>query len=962
MTTKIFNPQSKNLIVLSVKLRETFETIKYLFPLNPGSLSISQANRVSATFTYGAKVFQNLGAGLKTISIEGHTGYRLDPYKYGIQGGSSELAFAAAVPIDSAPGKALWLDLYALVQLMKGENKYLPKYSTVKSEFLVGNMDLIDTVQITIPDQGITYDVILQNDNFMRNREQPHLYKYKLDFIVTQESLGTPLAVVAIADKIPDVGGLTASIKRQANLLKSVKTQFMAIPGIQTVAKYYDDAVKYVNQSVEYGNFFINTANSTINDLRRLERMTDALNGVTKNLGLLRLAVNQIKSFSDLRTAFYEPYIRLKNISMQMSLLKKSMTGDQQNLQFNVNLTRLASISAPVTLAANKATVAQFQKDIRQLTRIAFPFPIDRVEEVTVSGIKKINVFFKSRPSALGISDIKIFAPTDFGNENNLVESYDDNQLVMSTNYDEMGYIYNFLIEYNFTSFESVVQSKYKSIKRILIQNGETMDSLIKKYSPKEANASRTYISEVAYLNEIEYPYIVTSDNDNFDAYFGSYGYKIFSTNGEFMQYINNIDVTLNPGVVLPSYSSTEADSTSFLLQQQEVIDQIKTGDRFFVLLFKETYSNRCYAVFGVFLATNVSACKLFNASSYVICALEKGRSYDIENNSIFEILSPYTASGDLIDYYGQTDLFDSITDPDIDLFDKLVTVIDSIYVLNVGSFTSGTFPFTEADKTFLAGESDNSNYVILTNFTATGASTISSYSITAFSTYHVLTDGQEILLPSFENTFLPFAEAFTKEDTYKVDLDARFEYLDDQNISILPRSDLRKMAFSILIGTFTEYETLSFSISGATGTFISIDDTDILFLLLSGTPVSGDIISGTSATCTTSGAPREDQGYLEFKLIYGIDNIKQALKNRLECPQGGLILHKDYGLPVLLGKKNTLEHLILLRYNLFNQLMSDSRVKSTDDIQISGEGDVVKAQASVILVNNDDVLIKTTL
>jgi hypothetical protein len=72
--------------------------------------------------------------------------------------------------------------------------------------------------------------------------------------------------------------------------------------------------------------------------------------------------------------------------------------------------------------------------------------------------------------------------------------------------------------------------------------------------------------------------------------------------------------------------------------------------------------------------------------------------------------------------------------------------------------------------------------------------------------------------------------------------------------------------------------------------------------------------------------------------------------------------LHKDYGLPVLLGKKNTLEHLILLRYNLFSQLMSDSRVRAVNDIQISGDGDAVKAQASMILVNNDDVLIKTTI
>lgn len=211
-------------------------------------------------------------------------------------------------------------------------------------------------------------------------------------------------------------------------------------------------------------------------------------------------------------------------------------------------------------------------------------------------------------------------------------------------------------------------------------------------------------------------------------------------------------------------------------------------------------------------------------------------------------------------------------------------------------------FPFTEDDKTFLAGDEDNKNYVILTSFAALGTPTGSSYTITAFSAYRVLIDGEELLLPSFENKFLPFAEAFTKEDTYKVDLDVRFQYLDDTHVSILPRPDLGP---------------------GPTG---------------------------------------QEQGYLDFRLISGLPNVKQALKNRLECPQGGLILHRGYGLPVLLGKKNTLEHLILLRYNLFNQLKSDPRVRSANNIQLKDVADTIDAQTSIVLVNNDNVLIKTTL
>lgn len=903
-----FNPQSRNLIVLSVKLRNQDQQVDYLFPLNPSSLSINQANRVSATFTYGAKVFQNLGAGLKTISMEGHTGYRLDAKKYGLQEATSILAWGAqSTPGRHTEGKQHWLDLYAVIQLIKGENKYLRnyKFTQITSNFDVRNIDNIESVKITIPDQSITYDVILQNDSFMRNREQPNLYKYKLDFLVIGESFGTP-SRKSIFDGIPVVGDLVSKIKSQAGLLQDVKDSILAFPGVQQASDLYDTAVDVINETVDWGNFFITSANSSINDLRRLERMTDALNGVAENISLIKGIVEQIKTFDDLDDAFYEPYIRIKNIQAQQRLLKTAMTGDTESLSFNVNLTRLASISAPVTLAANKATVAQFDKDIRKLNSTQFPFPIDKVQEIVINGKRKINISFSQLPSSFGISGIKIYAVNDFGKENDFVESFSDSGIVMSTNYDESGFMYNFIIEYNYSSFESIIQSKYKSIKRIFIKDGETIESIVKKYAPLESNASRSYISEVAYLNNIEYPYVVTSSDPIFNAYFGSYGYKIFESNGEFLQYIYNIDISLYPGNDLPLYDPANEsdplyaevdDETVFLLQQQELIDKIKEYNKFFVLLFKETYSNRCYALFGL---TNNTTCNLFSADAYVLCALHKGRSYDIETNSLFEILSPYTITGDLIDYYDQRTLFDSYADSDIEFFDKEVAVIEEIYSQYVGSFTeAASFPFGQslAEKEFLSGDYENKNYVILTNFTAVGAMSSSTYAIQAFSEYNVLTNGQEILIPSFAEDFLSFAKAFTKEDTYKVDLDIRFTYFDDINVSILPRPDL-----------------------GA------------------------------------------GQGILDFKLVAGLDNVKQAIRDRLECPQGGYILHLDYGLPLLLGKKNTLENLILLRYSLFSQLMSDPRIKSVDDIRIEDKGDTLNAVANVVLVNNDETLIQTSI
>lgn len=912
----INNPRSKNLIVLQVKLRTRADTdtIDYLFPLNPASLTINQASRVSATFTYGAKVFQNLGAGLKTLSFEGHTGYRINKDKYGLQNDRSSLALSslneaqgpqlpnttntAGHPVD---GKIHWLDLYAVIQLIKGENKYLTAHNQtgsggVTDSFSIDNIDNIESVKVTIPDQGITYDVLLQNDSFMRNREQPHLYKYKLDFIIVQESLGSPYRDFSDPATIPDPGTLVSRCSKLANTLTNAKAYFMSLPGIQQISDTINVGISAVNDSINAGNFAITSINSTINDLRRLERITDAINKISANIGLIRGAVNQLKAFSSLSTAFYEPYIAFKHLLVQSNLLKKSLIGEQQRLSFNINLSRLASISAPITLAANKATVAQFQKDMRQINRISFPFPVSSVKEVSNNGATKINIFFNVRPSSLGIVGVKIYAINDFGNENDLVESFSDNSIVLSTNYNSTGYLYNFIVEYNYSTFESIVQSKYKSIKRVLIKKGDTLDSIIKKCAPNEANASKSYISEVAYLNSIEYPYIVTSDDQNFDSYFGSYGYKIFSTQGEFLNYIYNIDTSAYPGQDLVLYdSSIAATSVSFLLQEQKVIDQIVTADKFFVVIFKESYSNRCYAVFGM---TNASSCKLFEADSYVICALEKGRTYDIDNNSLFEILSPYTITSDLIDYYGQTSYFEEQRNTAASLFDAEVLTIEQIYIQNIGGFIQiGDYPFTQEDKIFLSGDDENKNYVLLTNFTVLGTGENSSYALSGFSTYHILTDGQEIMLPSFEDKFLPFAEAFTKEDTYKTDLDIRFAYFDLVHASIIPRPDLG-----------------------------------------------------------------EGQGYLDFKLINGVENVKQAIKNRLECPQGGLVLHSNYGLPVLIGKKNTLEHLILLRYNLFNQLMSDARIRSANDIQLQDVGDAINAHASVVLVNNDDIFIKTML
>ena len=57
---------------------------------------------------------------------------------------------------------------------------------------------------------------------------------------------------------------------------------------------------------------------SIINDIRRLEWITDSINKVSANLGLIRGIVEQLKTFSDLSMAFYEPYIAFKHLQVQV--------------------------------------------------------------------------------------------------------------------------------------------------------------------------------------------------------------------------------------------------------------------------------------------------------------------------------------------------------------------------------------------------------------------------------------------------------------------------------------------------------------------------------------------------------------------------------------------------------------------------------------------------------------------
>ncbi len=48
-----------------------------------------------------------------------------------------------------------------------------------------------------------------------------------------------------------------------------------------------------------------------------------------------------------------------------------------------------------------------------------------------------------------------------------------------------------------------------------------------------------------------------------------------------------------------------------------------------------------------------------------------------------------------------------------------------------------------------------------------------------------------------------------------------------------------------------------------------------------------------------------------------------------------------------------------MLKYNVFEQLTADPRVKTVNNVKASSNNDVLSAEVGVVLVNNDEVLIK---
>lgn len=903
----VSNPRSRKLVVIKIEYKDGKGVTNFLFPLNPAEFSETQVSRVSSVFTYGEKVFQNLGRGLKTVTISGHTGFRLDYNLYGIfsspsgsddslasiRSGSKLQSNLASQDAIASDGARLFLDLKSIIQLIKGENIFLkgPVESQISENFSVENLDKISKIQLILPDQSMVYDVLLQNDLLMRSKDQPHLYKYQLTFIVTNESIRkitsrpTEAGAGFVLPIVSRLNSIKESFQDLGKKFDNVKNDILSQPEISTAVNAYNALTFSVGETIQAFSTGLLEVNTKVNDLRRLESLNNVLKQSANAISNIRSSVQILKSFVN-ATAFYETKILANRVLKQSSLLFDQFKTNKEELAFRVNLQRLASVDVPITIAANKAVIAFVRKDVEDLIKSGFVIPIDKVTEIDTEYGRKISIIFSQAPSSLDISDIKVFAINDYSRSNNLVFSLTDSEMILSSSFHDIGRIFDFQIEYNYRTFEQIGQSRYKSVRRVLIKDGDDFDSILKRYAPTELEIIPSYSSEVAYLNKIEFPYIVTRFNSNYTIYQGSHAFVEFTTNADFLKYISNVTITGTEGPLLPLYTYENVKDT-FLIDETDLKTALlPSNKKFFVVLFKDTYSSRVYALFGIMNDYASNFAYIFQADQYFLIAVEKGKSYDVIENVIWEILSPYTITDDLIDFYGQREFLESLSEDD--LFTRNKLVIQKIYESYIGLFSSDSFVFTVVDKQFLAGDVDNKQYALLTNFL--NFPSASSYDVISFKKFKILTDKDHILLPSLSDRFLSFQNAVNAGDVYKTDLNLDFIKYE----IIHPRPD----------------------------------------------------ISSTS-------------GEIDFRLINKVENVKQALYHRLVTPKGALKLHLNYGLPQLIGKKNTLENLIMLKYNVFEQVTSDNRVKVVSNISANSSNDILSSDVSAVLVNDDEVSIR---
>lgn len=84
-----------------------------------------------------------------------------------------------------------------------------------------------------------------------------------------------------------------------------------------------------------------------------------------------------------------------------------------------------------------------------------------------------------------------------------------------------------------------------------------------------------------------------------------------------------------------------------------------------------------------------------------------------------------------------------------------------------------------------------------------------------------------------------------------------------------------------------------------------------------------------------------------EIKTVSGVDNLKQAVINRLLTPRGSLLMHPSYGsnLYNLLGQATNTETLVMIEDEIVSTIKKDGRVDEVEVVNSTIDGEVYSGE-----------------
>lgn len=116
------------------------------------------------------------------------------------------------------------------------------------------------------------------------------------------------------------------------------------------------------------------------------------------------------------------------------------------------------------------------------------------------------------------------------------------------------------------------------------------------------------------------------------------------------------------------------------------------------------------------------------------------------------------------------------------------------------------------------------------------------------------------------------------------------------------------------------------------------------------------DEVFGTDISLTNGTFTATSSG--DFAPITGRANLRQALKNRVETPQGSLMYHPRYGslLKTLIGRASVPAQQLLAASSAKGAILADPRVASVDQAIATANGDSIEVSVEAVPIAGQSV------